>query len=449
MVETETNKKSNAEELGNADIKKLLIGYSVPAMVAMIASSLYNVIDRIFIGQGVGPMAIAGLAVTLPLMNLAAAFGAMVGAGGSTLVSIKLGQRDEEGAGRVLGNVVILNLIIGISFMVICLLFLNPILRIFGATDNTLPYARDFMQIILLGNVVTHLYLGLNNILRASGSPRKAMNATLLSVGVNLVLAPIFIFVIGLGIKGAALATIMAQICALSMVVKHFVKGKLVLRFRKKHFNPQRQIVKSILSIGAAPFVMNACACLVIIVVNRSLLKYGGDMAIGAYGIMSALGILFAMLILGLAQGMQPIAGYNYGARNFSRVKEVFKYTVIYSTVISVIAWLICEIFPRQIASLFTTEEALIKMAADGLMIYMAAFPLVGIGMVTGNFFQSIGNAGRAIFMSSTRQMLYLIPAVLLLPYVFGLNGVWIAAPLSDALAAITAVILLKRMKFE
>ncbi len=436
--------KNNAEELGKADVKKLLIGYSVPAMVAMIASSLYNVIDRIFIGQGVGAMAIAGLAITFPLMNLAAAFGSLVGAGGSTLVSIKLGQRDNEGAERVLGNVVLLNLVIGIGFMAICLAFLDPILRLFGATDNTLPYAREFMQVILAGNIVTHLYLGLNNILRSSGYPRKAMNATLLTVLVNLVLAPIFIFVLNWGIRGAALATIMAQTVALVWVVRHFLNPQMLLHFKRGIFEFRSTIVKGILGIGASPFVMNSCACIVVIVVNRSLLNYGGDLAVGAYGIMSALGMLFAMILLGLAQGMQPIAGYNYGAQNFKRVKEVFKYTVIYATVTSVIAWLICMLFPTQIANLFTTDEHLVKMAAHGLVIYMLAFPTVGFGMVTGNFFQSIGKAGKSIFMSSTRQMLYLIPAVLLLPLWLGLDGVWYAAPISDTLAALTAAILLR-----
>lgn len=439
--------KNGAEELGRGDIKKLLISYSVPAMVAMIASSLYNVIDRIFIGQGVGPMAIAGLAVTLPIMNLAVAFGAMIGAGGSTLVSIKLGQGDNEGSEKVLGNVVFLNLIIGFGFMVLCLLFIDPILYVFGATENTLSYARDFMQIILSGNIITHLYLGLNNLMRASGYPRRAMNATLLSVGINLVLAPIFIFVFEWGIRGAAFATIIAQTCALALVVNNFFRRDTVLRFHHKNLYPQKQIIKSILSIGAAPFVMNSCACLVIIVVNRSLLEYGGDMAIGSYGIMSALGMLFAMLILGLAQGMQPIAGYNYGARKYDRVRKVLKYALIYSTIICVVSWLVCEIFPTPIVSLFTTDNDLIQMASHGLMIYMAAFPAVGVGMVTGNFFQSIGKAGQAIFMSSTRQMLYLIPTVLLLPFVWGLDGVWLAAPISDAMAAITALVLLKKIK--
>lgn len=439
------------EALGKENVRKLLIGYSGPAITAMMASSLYNIIDRIFIGQGVDKLALAGLAVTFPIMNLAAAFGALIGAGGSTLVSIKMGQRDREGAMDVLGNVVLLNVILGLSFMVLGLIFLEPLLYLFGASPDSIPYARDFMTVILLGNVITHLYLGLNNVMRSSGYPRKAMSATLLTVFVNLVLAPIFIFVFKLGMTGAATATLLAQTVALCVVLKHFMNKSFYLHFEKGIFRLKKNIAKGILSIGMSPFVVNSCACLVVIVINYELQKYGGDMAISAYGIINSILMLFVMLVLGLAQGMQPIAGFNFGAKQYSRVMEVFKYTVIYATIVMTASFVICMLLSEQIAMMFTTDKTLISVASHGLMLCQLAAPVVGFAMVCGNFFQSIGMASKAIFLSSTRQMLYLIPLLLILPQFFGLDGVWWSVPISDLAAAVTALILFinQRKKFK
>lgn len=428
--------------LGTENVRSLLMTYSVPAIVAMIASSLYNVIDRIFIGQGVGELALAGLAITFPLMNLSIAFGAMIGAGGSTLVSIKMGQDDNEGATKVLGNVVMLNIIIGLVYMLGVLLFLDPILRLFGASDDTLQYARAFMIPILLGNVITHLYFGLNNVMRSSGYPQKARNATLLTVLVNLVLAPLFIFVMKWGITGAALATILAQSVSFVFVLRHFSKADSYIRFKKGIFTLDKNIVKGILSIGMSPFVINACGCLVVIVINLMLRKFSGDMAISAYGIINSVMMLFFMLILGLAQGMQPIAGFNFGAKQYDRVISVFKYTALYSTIVMSISFLICELLPEYIAMMFTDNEELIGISSRGMRIMMMAAPTVGFGMVVGNFFQSIGKAGKAIFLSSTRQMLFLIPLLFALPPFFQLDGVWLSVPIADVLAFITAALM-------
>lgn len=433
------NEKSSPAILGTGNIKKLLWEYSGPAIVAMMASSLYNIIDRIFIGKGVGSLAISGLALTFPLMNLAAAFGAMIGAGGATLVSIKLGQKDKESAEMVLGNVFTLNIILGIVFMLAGLTFLDEILYVFGASENTLPYARDFMEVILLGNVITHLYLGLNSVMRSSGNPNKAMITTLLTVVVNLILAPIFIFYFGWGIRGAATATVIAQLVALIFVLVHFIDKKNYLHFKAGIYKLKARVVGGIFSIGMAPFVMHACSCLVIIIINNALQSHGGDLAIGAYGIINGVVMLFVMLVMGLNQGMQPIAGYNFGANQQARVNQVLKLTIIYASIVMTASFLIGELLPYQVAGLFTDDQELIDISAKGMRIVVSVFPIVGMQMVVTNFFQSIGRAQWAIFHSASRQLLFLLPLLLILPRYYDTNGVWLSMPISDAMSTVVA----------
>ena len=429
--------------LGKADIKKLLLEYSIPAIIGMMAMSLYNIIDSIFIGHGVGALAISGLAVAFPLMNLAAAFGTLVGIGGATLVSIKLGQQDYKGASNVLGNVVVLNATIGILFSIAGLIFIDEILFFFGASDQTIGYTRDFMEIILCGNVITHLYFGLNNVMRSSGYPRKAMVTTLLAVFVNIILAPIFIFWFEWGMRGAAVATVLAQLIALLWVVAHFTQKRSFIHFQPGIFRLKKQIMKEIFSIGLSPFILNACACFVIILINRSLFQHGGDLAIGAYGIINRLVMLTVMIVLGFTQGMQPIAGYNFGAKQHDRVIQVLKLTIIYVISVTTFAFIVGQAFPRQLAMMFTKEEKLIELSVNGMRIVMAAFPVIGFQMVISNFFQSIGRAWQAIFISTTRQIIFLIPLLLILPTYWGTEGVWVSMPVSDAASALTAGILL------
>lgn len=437
---------NNPKELGTENVRKLLISYSGPAIAAMMASALYNVIDRAFIGQGVSALAIAGLAITMPVMNLSAAFGAMIGAGGATLTSIKLGQQDTNSAQKVLGNVFLLNVVLGIIFMFLGLLFLDEILYFFGASDNTISYAKDFMQVILIGNVITHLYLGLNSVMRASGHPTKAMKMTFLTVLINLVLAPLFIFVFGWGIRGAASATIIAQTVAFAIIMKHFSNKNNLLHWKREIFTFDKRIIKGIISIGMAPFMLNACACLVVILINRALTEYGGDLAVGAYGgIVNSVLMVFAMIVMGLNQGMQPIAGYNFGAQIYSRVRKVLKMTVLSATCVTTFAFLVSESIPYYVARLFTTDEELIRIAIRGLRICSAAFPIVGFQMVASNFFQSIGKASKAVILSSTRQLLLLIPLLLILPAHFkSVESVLACMPISDALSSIIAFVLLK-----
>ncbi|GHT22810.1 MATE family efflux transporter [Bacteroidia bacterium] len=433
--------------LGVEPVSKLLAQYALPAIIAMTASSLYNMVDSIFIGHGVGHLAIAGLAITHPLMNLAAAFGSLVGVGASTLLSVKLGQKDYKSANRVLGNVLTLNIILGIAFSLLCFPFLDAILYFFGASEQTIPYARDFMHVILIGNVVTHMYLGLNAIIRSAGNPKMAMYTTLLSVGINIALAPVFIFAFKWGVKGAAWATVIAQTTPLVMQIVYLMNPDRVVSFRKGIYRLKGDLVRGILSIGLSPFLMNACACLVVILINRGLKQYDGDIAIGAYGIINRIIFLYLMIVMGLNQGMQPIAGYNYGAKRFERVSAVTRITILWAVGITVFGALTGELFPHFIVGWFTTDVELIDKSVYGLRIVFAAFPLVGFQMVVSTFFLSIGKPKIAIFLSVTRQMLFLVPFLLILPHFFQILGVWISLPISDFIAFVLAAILFIRTK--
>ena len=445
-----TEIKSAALELGTERIRKLLVQYAVPAIIAMTASSLYNMVDSIFIGHGVGPLAISGLALTFPLMNLAAAFGSLVGVGAATLISMRLGQRDYETAQRVLGNVLVLNLIIGIAFGLVALLFLDPILYFFGASEATIGYAREYMTVILLGNVVTHMYLGLNSVLRASGHPRKSMYATINTVVINTILDPLFIFGFGWGIRGAAIATVLAQVISLVWQLRILSNKQELLHFRRGIYRLRKKIVRDMLAIGMSPFLMNLAACFIVILINKGLKEYGGDLMIGAYGIVNRLAFVFVMIVMGINQGMQPIAGYNYGARQFDRVDRVLKLTIIGATCVTTLGFLIGELAPRLAVSVFTDDPELVRLSAEGMRIVFFCFPIIGFQMVTTNFFQSIGMAGKAIFLSLSRQLLFLMPGLIFLPRIFdeltpwdGSWGVWCSMPLSDFLASLVAGVML------
>lgn len=432
------NKKA-ALELGTKPVGKLLMQYAIPAIIAMTASSLYNMVDSIFIGQGVGPLAISGLAITFPLMNLSAAFGAAVGVGASTFISVKLGQKDYDTAKHILGNTMTLNLIMGLGVGLVCLLFLDPILRFFGASDQTIPYARDYMVIILLGNVITHMYFGLNSVLRAAGKPKHAMSATIFTVILNTLLDPLFIYTFGLGIKGAAYATVLAQSLALIWQLYIFSRPKELLHFKRGTFRPNSPIIRNIIAIGLSPFSMNVCACIVVILINNSMVHYGSDLAVGAYGIANKVAFIFVMINMGVNQGMQPIAGYNYGAMRYDRLMKVVKYSIIAATAIMTTGFIIAMTIPGPCARLFTTDPTLIDLSAKGIRYIMVAFPVVGYQMVVSNFFQSIGKAKISIVLSLSRQLLILLPLLLILPTMFGINGVWFSMPVSDTLSAIMA----------
>lgn len=440
--------------LGTKPIGKLLIQYSVPAIIASVATSLYNIIDSIFIGQGVGTMAIAGLAVTFPLMNLVIAFCVFIAAGGATISSIFLGQKNQSRATDVLNNVVVLSIIHSILFGGLSLFFLDEILYFFGATDATIKYAKEFMEVILYGTPISYFFIALINLLRATGYPKKAMAISLLSVFINLCLAPVFIFIFNWGIAGAAFATICGQVLSSIGLVRHFMSRDSFVHFNRNNSFFSPTIIKRIYSIGLSPFLMNVCACIVVIFINTALLDYGketGNLAIGAYGIVNRTGMLFVMVVFGVTQGMQPILGFNYGANQWERVKRTLKIGLWAGIAITTLGFAVGELLPNEVASMFTTDSTLIEISSIGFHISFLFFPVVGGQVIIQNFFQSIGMPGISIFLSLTRQLLFLIPTLLILPYFWGVEGVWLSLSVSDLLAfivaAITLCILLKRRR--
>jgi len=429
--------KNNKDSLATEPINVLFWSYCIPAIIATTASSLYNIIDRIFIGNWVGPLAISGLALTFPIMNLAAAFGTLVGAGASARVSILLGEGRREEAIKTLGNALLMNILIGISFSIIGLIFLDPILYLFGASEDTIPYARDFMQIILMGNAVTHIFFGLNSIMRASGYPTKAMISTLLTVTINVILAPLFIYHFHWGIRGAALATVLSQTVGMIWVLAHFIHKKSIIHFLPTCFKLVHNIIVDIFSIGMSPFLIHVASCIVAIVMNYQLGKFGGDLSIGAFGIINSVVGLVMMIVFGFAQGMQPVVGYNWGAKKINRVVNTFMKTILYASLITTLGFLVSMFAPHQIALAFNNDEQLVKLTVNGIRLYMIAFPIVGFQMVTSYFFQSIGKVRISIWLSLSRQVLCLTPLLFILPLFWQLNGVWLAPAISDLISSL------------
>ncbi len=448
------SEKKIPSELGTRPVGELLRQYALPSIIAMLASSLYNIVDSIFIGHGVDALALSGLAVTFPLMNISTAFGAMVGMGSATLISVKLGQKDYQIAEKILGNAVVLNIAMGVVFAIASLLFLDPILYFFGASDASISYAREYMQIILLGNVFTHMYFGFNALLRAMGHPKMAMRATILTVIVNTILDPLFIFDTidlgfvqfsgaGWGIRGAAIATILAQCISLVWQVRVMSDKRELIHFKRGIYRLNSYIVKEVLTIGLSPCLMNLASCFVVIFINRGLAEYGGDYAVGAYGIVHKMTFIFVMIVMGFTQGMQPIAGYNYGAKAYDRVTKVLKITIALATGVTTLAFVIGEFCPEIVARIFTSDEQMVEMAAVGMRYNCLLFPIVGFQMVAGNFFQSIAQPGKSIFLSLSRQLLFLVPFIIIFPHFWGINGVWASLPASDLVSSIITACML------
>ena len=424
--------KQSTLELGTKPVGQLLMQYAMPAIVAMTASSLYNIIDRAFIGQIVGPEAIAGLGITFPLMNLSAAFGAGVGVGASTCISVNLGQRNYKRAGYRLGNTVTLNLIIGLAFMAVCLLFLDPILYFFGASERTLPYAREFMQVILVGNVITHMYFGMNAVLRSAGRPKHAMYATLFTVGCNIALIVVFVWWFRWGIRGAALATVVSQTLALCWQMWLFSDQRQILHLQRGIYQLKGDLVRNIIAIGISPFLMQTTSCVIVIFMNNQFVRYGGDMAVGAYSIANPVVMMLFMFVMGMNQGMQPIVGYNYGAEKYDRMFRCMWLTIAAATAILLIGWTLSMLFPTQIARIFTTDPTLIALSARGIQLDMLVFFVVGSQAVITNFFQCIGKVKVSIFLSLSRQLFMLLPMAYFFPMIWQLDGVWYSMPASD-----------------
>lgn len=436
---------SRTYELGTEPVHKLLWKYALPAIIAMTATSLYNIVDSIYIGHGCGALALGALTVAKPFMDICAAFGSLVGVGASSLLAIYFGEKDYDRANRVLGNVIVMNVILSAIVMIVGLIWLNPILMAFGASPDTLTYAHEYMEIILYGNILTHIYFGLNALLRSAGHPRFSMVATIVAVTVNIILDPILIFGCDMGVRGAAIATVISQAVAVVWQLTKFMDKNELVRFHRGIWRLNRHITHRALAIGMSPFLYNIAHCFVVIIINNQLKNFGGDMAIASYGVINRLTFVFAMMVMGLNQGMQPIAGYNYGAKKYDRMLRSFYLTCLYATAVMGVVFILGECFPRLVTQMFTHDSVLLDLTIRPMRIICSSMLIIGFQMVTGNLFTSTGKAGRAIFLSLTRQVLYLIPLALWLPMLFTdpLDGVWWSIPVSDTLSAITAVIVL------
>ncbi|MDO4715421.1 MAG: MATE family efflux transporter [Bacteroidales bacterium] len=443
----DTNKK-RLQALGTEPVGRLLFRFAMPAIVGMAAASLYNIVDAIFIGQFVGTEAINALAIAMPLMVLAAAVGMLVGVGASTLMSVRLGQKDYAAANKILGNVLIFKFIGGILVTIPSLLFLDPLLHFFGASEHTLPYARDFMQIILLFNITSHAYYGLNTLMRSLGKPMTAMWFTISTVVLNIVLAALFIIAFGWGVRGAAAATVLSQIIMLAFQLYLLSNKAEPVHFRREGFQLDRKILTDALAIGMSPFLIHVCACLVVILINNTLVAHGGDTAVGAYGISNRLLYLIITIVIGINQGMQPIAGYNYGAKNIDRLLIVLKHAMLAGTAITTLGFVCFHLFPERLAAAFTDDITLIAMSAHALSSISWSYPIVGAQLVATTFFQCIGYVRQSIFLSLTRQLLFLVPLLLILPDFWGTDGVWYAMPLADILSClVTSTLLLYHIR--
>ena len=441
---TQTDNAGRLQELGSGKIWKLLLKYSLPAVVGTVVSAVYNIIDSIVIGHAIDdPNVVSGIAVTFPVMNLATALGMLIGAGSATRVSIVMGQNNKRGAEIILGNSVQLTVLIGITYITLFAIFLDPILKVFGASPNSLPYAREFLLWVLPGMVLMNLTFSYNNVMRATGYPGKAMYTNMIGACMNAILAPLFLFGFHWGIKGAAIATDISMLVTAFFVMSHFFQKKSTLHFVKGTFKFNWPVIKSILYIGMAPFLINVAGSAINAIVNNSLLSYGGDDAIASVVVFNRFVTIFVFIVIGICQGMEPLLGYNYGARKFDRLFGTLRLAIICAMIFTSIGSLIGALNPRFIAAMFMQDPQQIECAVNCLKITTIGFWIVGFQIVGTNFFQSLGMAGKAVFLSLTRQIIFMIPLLLILPHYYGLNGVWSCYPICDVVASIVTAFML------
>ena len=430
--------KSNA--LGEKKISALLWSYSCPAIIGMVVNALYNVVDSIFVGQGVGEIGLVAVTIAFPLMMILMGVGMFVGLGSAAMVSIRLGQKDKEGAELILGNAFSLVIVLVLFTTALSLCFLDPLLLFLGATPDVMPYAQDFAFIILAGSIFMHVSFGLNNLIRAQGDPRTALKTMLIAALLNTALNPLFIFTFQMGIKGSAWATVLSQAVATVWVLAYFIKGTGTMQLKRKNIKIRTDIVKDIARIGMAPFLLQVSASLVMVVLNFKLLSYGGVLAVAAYGIVNRVMMLLLMPVMGISQGAQPIIGYNFGAGNYRRVIDVVKLATVAATIFCVIGFFIVQVFDEQIVRLFNSNPALVQLGSTGLKIFLLLLPVIGVQLIGANYFQAVGKAGYAIVFNLLRQIILLIPMVYILSNFFGLTGIWLAGPISDFGASVVTV---------
>ena len=430
--------------LGEEKISKLLMEFSIPAIIGMVVNTLYNIVDRMYIGniKDIGGLALTGVGITMPIMTIIMAFGMLIGIGTSARISLKLGEHKREEAEKHLGNAFTLIIIASVLITIIGLVFMHKILGLFGASADTEIYAREYMQIIFFGTIFNMLSFGLNHSIRSDGSPKVAMLSMLIGAGTNIILDPIFIFVFGMGVRGAAIATVISQIVSTIWILYYFTKGKSNLKIKREYLSLDKAIVLSIFSIGVSPFSMQIAQSIVQVLANNALKTYGGDLAIGAMTIINSVAMIFMMPIFGLNQGSQPIIGYNYGAEKYKRVKQAVKSATIVATIIVSIGWIITQAAPHLLISIFNRDEQLVGIASTGMRIFLLMLPVVGAQVISSNYFQSIGKAKISMFLSLLRQVILLIPCLIILPKIFGLTGVWLAGAVSDGLSSLITLII-------
>lgn len=435
---------TQSKELANESIGKLLLKFSIPAVIGMLVNALYSVVDRIFVGRGVGSMALSGVAITFPISNIIMAVGMLVGIGAAAVVSIKLGQNKTKQAEKIIGNAFVLSIILSIAISILGIIFLNPILKLLGASAETMPYAKQFGTIILIGAVLQNAGFGLNPLIRSEGDPKTAMTTMLIGAVLNFIINPILIFGFKLGVVGSALATVISQAVCSVWIYSYFTRGKSILKLRKEYMKLEKWIVREIVAIGMSPFAMQVAASLVTIMFNTSLAKYGGDLAIGAFSLINSIAILILMPVIGINQGAQPIIGFNYGAKNVIRVKKTLLYAAMAATCVSTIGFVLVELFPVQIIRIFNTDDVqLIGIASNGLAIFLSMFAFVGPQTVCANYFQAVGKAKYSMFLSILRQIILLIPFIIILPRFFNLNGIWMAGPCADFISSVISFIMI------
>lgn len=436
--------------LGTEPIGRLLLKYSVPAIIGMMVNALYNVVDRVFIGHipGVGPMAITGLGVTMPIMSIIIAFGTLIGVGATTNVSLKLGQGDKNKAEQIVGNAISLAVSIGILITIFGTIFLNKMLIVFGASQSTIGYAKSYMSIILIGAAFNIMSMMFSNLIRGDGNPK--LSAAIMGAGcfMNIILDAIFIFGFNMGIQGAALATIISQAVSTTWGLIYYLRGKSNVEFKKSNLKLDGAIIKTIFAIGMAPFAMQLANSMVQLMFNTSLKVYGGDLSIGAMATISSINMLFVMPAFGFVQGMQPIVGFNYGAKKYDRAKKTLKISLMLATVVFVLGALFIQIAPQVLVGAFNKDQELMNITVNGLRKYAFAMPIIGISIVGSNFIQSIGKAKMSMLLGLLRQVIVLIPMIMILPNFLGLNGIWVAQPIADIVSAIiTGIVLVKEIR--
>lgn len=438
---------SNQKHLGDAPIGKLLLQYSIPAIIGMVVNALYNIVDRMFIGNipDIGSLAITGVGITMPIMTIVLAFGMLIGIGTTANISLNLGKGNRTTAEKLLGNAFTLSIIVGLAIAITGTIFANPILNLFGASENTLFYAKEYIGIILLGCTFNILSFALNSTVRADGNPKMSSITMVIGCGANIILDYLFIFVLNLGVKGAALATIISQAITFFIILYYYTAGNSNLKLKIENFKLKKHLVTMTFAIGIAPFATQIANSLVQVIANNALKTYGSDLAIGAMTVISSLNIIFMMPIFGINQGCQPIIGFNYGAKKYERAKEAFKYATIAACVICIIGFISIQCFPTQIISLFNNDPELTTLAIKGIRIYLLMMPVVGINIVATSYYQSIGKAKISMFVSLLRQVILLIPFTVILPKFIGLYGVWAAGACADSLSVIITLILLKK----